>query len=400
MEPTGSAATASVESGMSDAAASRDLHAVADALRSERPRILEGWLATARAQPFHAAQPAATVSDDIPRLFDALVDLIGRASSVGEAVAPPRQDDLVETAARSHAAARAEQGLRPPDIAIEFRILRQEISHGLARQISDTLPASDVVVGIAVISDGIDAAITVALDALSRRIETLREEFLATTLHDMRQPVAVIASALHVLARHLRTADGAHVDDPEIIADAIAAAAEVSHSVDTLADASQVAMGAVTTDLELVDLAQLVDEAIEAIERSDRPRLEVRPVVGQRPLMVDCDSRLLRRALLNLITNALKYSSPGTVTIRSGGDGVMRWVEVIDQGIGLTSDELGRAFERYGRSPRARQMGVSGLGLGLYAARGIARALGGDVQLASDGPDRGARAVLTLPAAG
>ena len=170
---------------------------------SERGAILAEWLVVASAQPFHAGRPDSAVSDHIPRLFDALVERIAASGPPGAMVPGPLDDDPVTRAATAHAAARAEQGLSPTDISVEFRLLRQEVTRSLARSISDALPAGDVVIASGYVNDGIDAAISVALATLTQRIETLREEFLATTLHDLRQPMTVVSVALHLLDRRL-----------------------------------------------------------------------------------------------------------------------------------------------------------------------------------------------------
>jgi signal transduction histidine kinase len=72
---------------------------------------------------------------------------------------------------------------------------------------------------------------------------------------------------------------------------------------------------------------------------------------------------------------------------------------VIDQGIGLEAHEVERLFERYSRADGARDRGIPGAGLGLYASRGIVRAHGGDLWLESDGRDKGTTAHVRLPLA-
>jgi signal transduction histidine kinase len=101
----------------------------------------------------------------------------------------------------------------------------------------------------------------------------------------------------------------------------------------------------------------------------------------------------------NLVGNAIKYSPPASrIEVALGpGEGKVAWLEVRDQGIGMTPEELERVFERFTRADRARERGTPGLGLGLYACRGIVTAHGGTIRMESEGPDRGTTVIVTLP---
>jgi signal transduction histidine kinase len=101
----------------------------------------------------------------------------------------------------------------------------------------------------------------------------------------------------------------------------------------------------------------------------------------------------------NLVGNALKYSpadQPVEVVI-GPGEGPTARIAFRDRGIGMAPEELDRVFERFARTDRARHSGAAGLGLGLYACRGIVTAHGGTIVVTSDGYDRGTTVVVTLP---
>ncbi len=102
--------------------------------------------------------------------------------------------------------------------------------------------------------------------------------------------------------------------------------------------------------------------------------------------------RRVLQVLLNLVTNAIRYSpAQSTVTIETGGDTLQAWIAVCDEGQGLTLDQTARVFEKFERLGRT---GDGGSGLGLYISRRLARAMGGDLTVA---PGPGARFLLTLP---
>ena len=218
-----------------------DLTHVADSLALRRDEILERWLAAASRQPFHLERPAGAVADHIPRLFDALVALLRRDPGADGRAVAPLDDPAVLDEAGAHAQVRFEQGLGPVAVVTEFRLLRQEIARSLGTMLDDDVQPFDVVGGLAMVGDALDGAATIGLTALSDRIESLRETFLATTLHDMRQPITLLEGSLVLADRW------AKADDPDLervrerITDALAASIELVSMVDTLSDASLVA---------------------------------------------------------------------------------------------------------------------------------------------------------------
>lgn len=373
-----------------------NLRPVADALANRRDRILAAWLAAASGQPFHVAHPDRAVADHVPELLDAVLGVLRRSVREDDLQAP-LDDATVIQAARSHARARFEQGLGPVAVATEFRLLRHEISRGLTDAL-DEASARDVLAGQAVVDDALDGAVAVGLDALSGRIESLREEFLATTLHDIRQPVTLLTGSLDLASRWLAEPEPDASRIADILAGAVVAAGEVSMMLDTLGDATRIAMGALEPDLEPVDLERVVSDAVALLEPDARARVEVENLSAARLLGL-WDAPLLRRVVLNLVGNGLKYSPAGSAVNvmldRAGADDAC--LTVVDHGMGLEDGEAAALFERFARGERARVGGIPGLGLGLYACRGIVLAHGGTIALTSDGPGHGARVVVTLP---
>jgi signal transduction histidine kinase len=375
-----------------------DLGPVADALIAQRAAILDRWARAAARQPFHRDRPDEAVSDHIPKLLDAVVAVLHRSDTQDVGPGAPLDDDAVTAAAVDHAQIRFDQGLGPVAIVTEFRILRQEIGRAMYSEIAPESGTSDVVAGMTLVGDALDGAATVALSALSDRIETLRESFLATTLHDVRQPITLVEGSLHLADRWLAepVPDIARVT--EVVHDALLATTELVMMVDTLSDASRVAMGALQADLEPASLEHIVRDVIGALGADGRERVRLELEAGDH-LIGLWDPRLLSRLVANLIGNALKYSPAGEpVNVSLGrADGSMARMEVRDRGIGMTPDELERVFERFARADRARDSGAPGLGLGLYACRGIVTAHGGTIAVRSDGPEQGTSVTVTLP---
>jgi signal transduction histidine kinase len=383
---------------IADVVAPADMSEVADALAAGRDRILAAWLDAASRQPFHESRPEGAVADHIPPLFDAIVDLLRRSTDASGAPPAPLDDEDVAREARAHARARFEQGLGPVSVVTEFRLLRHEISRAIGALLDDHARPSDVVAGLALVGDALDGAATIGLSALSDSIETTREAFLATILHDIRQPVTLVEGSLHLSDRWLRTAPVDTERVHESVGDALAATIELVAMIDTLSDASRLVLGGMLADLEPASLAALVRTAVDAFGAAARERIVVDAPPGG-TLIGLWDASLVQRLVTNLIGNAVKYSPHGTqvrVTVEPGAPGYARLI-VADEGLGMAPDEIATAFDRFARGSRTRQAGIPGLGLGLYACRGIVTAHEGTIRIESDGPDRGTTVTVELP---
>jgi two-component system, OmpR family, sensor kinase len=239
-------------------------------------------------------------------------------------------------------------------------------------------------------------------DLLARLQEALRRQraFVADAGHELRTPLAVLRTELELAARRHRTR--------EELLDTITNATEETDRLARLAE-------------ELLFLARSEDQAIDRrddvrllplLERSAeaiRARAADRGVTvtsdGANAGTAAVDPDLLRRALDNLLENALRYAPPqSTVTLRvqrdDGGDGDDEWIEieVIDEGPGFPPEFLPHAFERFRRADDARSRADGGAGLGLAIVLAVARAHGGTAT-AGNGPTGGAVVTLRIPRA-
>ncbi len=375
-----------------------ELGEVAAALTRERDAILHAWLEAARLQAFHVGRRERAVADNIPMLFDALVALLQRSAPRWVEPGPPLEDPAILRAAQEHARVRFEQGLQPADVVTEFRLLRQEIGRALRFHLADRAPLSDVLAAELLVHDALDGAISVALDAITTHIEEVREDFLATTLHDVGQPLTAVKGSIGLALRELQHPP---LDREQLARTLGRAAAETERLwalLADLADRSRLALGRHDVHLDALDLSALVRAVVERVDPEEARRVVI--VDAVHPMTVRGDARLLARVLDNLLSNALKYSAPlGRVTVALAREADRAQVAVQDTGIGLTADELEGLFRRYARAGSAVARGVPGDGLGLYLSRGIVEAHGGRLWLESPGRDQGTTAHLVLPTA-
>ncbi len=210
----------------------------------------------------------------------------------------------------------------------------------------------------------------------------------------LRKPLSrIIANADSISAQldgPLRT------DYAEYAGDIANAGRHLLSLVDDLADLSAVERDDFEVEAEPIDLADIARRAAgllavrasEADVRIDKPKAdESLPATGE--------FRRVLQIMVNLIGNALRYSPPGgSVWVRLEREGALGCVIVADQGKGIAAEDHARIFEKFGRVDPSEP---GGSGLGLYIARRLARAMGGDITVDS-APGQGARFVLTLPA--
>jgi PAS domain S-box-containing protein len=224
----------------------------------------------------------------------------------------------------------------------------------------------------------------------------LKDEFLATLSHELRTPLTVVLGWARMLVR-------AEVE-PDRVSHALSViernAMAQARLVDDLLDLSLMTRGQLRLKIAEIDVASLVNDALEAIAPSAQAK-GVTLHVELPPLpRIRVDAERLRQVIWNLLTNAIKFTPSGgavTVTSAATGDGVL--VTVQDTGQGIAPDFLPLVFDPFLQGESGTTRGVAGLGLGLTIVRRIVEAHGGRVEAASEGLGRGATFRLHLPAA-
>jgi signal transduction histidine kinase len=225
------------------------------------------------------------------------------------------------------------------------------------------------------------------------RLSQLRADFVSLVSHELRSPMAAVIGAARTLQDRWRMLSA---DQREsflaLIGDETSRLAEL---VGDVLDTSRIEAGTFSYRFEEVDLANLVDEAVEAAELAQQEVAVVASVRGGLPA-IRGDRARLRQVLGNLIENAVKYSPEGgeVRVSAAAGNGAVQ-IDVRDSGPGIPRDQQARIFEKFGRVdvPGASKPGT---GLGLFIARSIAEAHGGSLDVTS-GLEPGATFRLTLP---
>ncbi len=226
--------------------------------------------------------------------------------------------------------------------------------------------------------------------------EKVRDALLASLSHDLRTPLSAIAGA----ASSLRTL-GERMSDEErvdLLTSIEEETARLSRFVANLLDMSRIEAGGLKVGRDLVDVADVVQGAVER-SRKAFPKQPVRVNLAPDLPFVHGDDKLLEQVLFNLLDNAHKYAADGGATIHARRDGDDVVLSVTDEGPGIRPADLEKVFEKFYRGGRADGR-KPGTGLGLSICRGLVQAMGGTILAQSPAVRRkGTRIVIRMPAA-
>ncbi|KAB8139662.1 HAMP domain-containing histidine kinase [Chloroflexia bacterium SDU3-3] len=237
----------------------------------------------------------------------------------------------------------------------------------------------------------VGAVISVRDMTQAQQLRQLREEYLALVSHDLRAPLSVMMGYAQLLVRRLEphglTREIGHAQ--MMLESGLRMNAMIQDILDHGQTTPQIDVGIQTpTDLALI-VQQMIDQTVQPDQR-DRIVLDAPPT-----LPITINQLQISRVLVNLLTNALKFSSPEQmVHIQVRQQAAEAQIRVTDQGIGMAPDELLHAFESGYRAKDVDK--ITGHGLGLYSSRLIVEAHGGQIWVES-AVGQGTTVTLTLP---
>ncbi|HVY06583.1 MAG TPA: ATP-binding protein, partial [Burkholderiales bacterium] len=228
-----------------------------------------------------------------------------------------------------------------------------------------------------------------------READRRKDEFLATLSHELRNPLAPVRNALHLLRRGDHSA--ASIANIHEIMER-----QINHLVrlvDDLLEMSRVNQGRFELRKEQIDLSGIIYSAIETSRPLiDAAEHELEISFPDSPISVDGDPVRLAQILSNLLNNAAIYTrSGGRIRVEARQLDGMAVVRVRDNGAGIAARDIDRIFEMFGRGERKPSQEQEGLGIGLAIARRLAEMHGGTLVAASEGPGRGSEFTLSIP---
>lgn len=229
------------------------------------------------------------------------------------------------------------------------------------------------------------------LEAVERR----RLELVGDVAHELRTPLATLQGSIEGLL------DGVVQASPETWARLDGEVGRLRRLVDDLEELSRAEARQIPLQLQAIAPADVLGAAVELLEPSFVEKgvsLETNAPSSLPLVRADRDRAV--QVLTNLLSNALRYTSaPGRVTVTARAEeGVMRF-SVVDSGVGLSSAELLRVFERFYRTDRSRSRAAGGSGIGLTISRALVEAMGGRIWAESPGAGQGSTFSFELPLA-
>ena len=227
-------------------------------------------------------------------------------------------------------------------------------------------------------------------------LDRMKSDFVSTVSHELRSPLAVIEGFAKTLVEHFDEID--RETERESIEIILKKAIALEGMIENILDMSRIEEGRLEVRLEPLDVVELCD-----LVRADQERLAERhEVTLETPtgeITVVADREKVEVALGNLVRNAVKFSPDGgkvAILVREAGG--MAEIEVTDYGIGITTGEQERVFDRFYQVDRGETRSFQGSGLGLYITRELVEAMGGTVTAESE-PGLGSTFRFTLPLA-
>jgi GAF domain-containing protein/CheY-like chemotaxis protein len=236
----------------------------------------------------------------------------------------------------------------------------------------------------------------------SREVEVAsqhKSQFLANMSHELRTPLNAIIGVSEMLLEDAR--DFKREDEVEPLERVLRAARHLLALINDILDLSKIEAGRMELHLESFPLAPLIQDVMNTIEPLARKNSNHIVVDTEQEIgTIYADQIRFRQALLNLASNANKFTENGTVTIaarpqhQDGHDWIT--VAVTDTGIGMTAEQMGRLFQEFSQADSSTTRKYGGTGLGLAISRHFCRMMGGDITVESE-PGAGSTFTIRLP---
>jgi GAF domain-containing protein/DNA-binding response OmpR family regulator len=226
-----------------------------------------------------------------------------------------------------------------------------------------------------------------------------KSQFLASMSHELRTPLNAIIGVTEMLLEDAQ--EFKRADELEPLGRVVRAARHLLALINDILDLSKIEAGRMELALETFPLAPLIEDVAKTIEpmaqkNGNRLLVDCPPELGS----VHADQIRVRQVLLNLASNANKFTEHGTVTVAAraqqadGRDGIA--IAVTDTGIGMSEEQIGRLFQEFSQADAATTRKYGGTGLGLAISRHFCRLMGGDITVESK-PGAGSTFTVVLP---
>jgi PAS domain S-box-containing protein len=222
-----------------------------------------------------------------------------------------------------------------------------------------------------------------------------KDDFLAILAHELRNPLAPIRTATHLLK--MPGAAGRVADQARDMIER--QVGNLTRLVDELLDVSRISQGKIQLVKEPIEIATIVMHAVEAAHPLVELRKHVLTVrLPPEPLWLEADPIRLEQVVVNLLNNAAKYTEPGgRIDVEASREGTQIILRVKDTGVGIAPDMLPHVFEMFTQADHSLDRTQGGLGIGLTLVRSLVGLHGGEITGHSDGLGKGSEFIVCLP---
>ncbi|MBI1380798.1 MAG: PAS domain S-box protein [Planctomycetaceae bacterium] len=223
----------------------------------------------------------------------------------------------------------------------------------------------------------------------------MKDVFLATLAHELRNPLAPISNGLQLI--RLARGDWSVVEKARALMDR--QIRQMVRLVDDLMDASRIATGKIQLRIERVDVATVVNSAVEtSLPLIESLGHDLSIALPPSPLLVEVDPTRLAQVLSNLLNNSAKHTKrKAQISLRAEQQGNELLVSVKDTGVGIAAAHLPRVFDMFSQVDQSWEGAQGGLGIGLALVKSLVELHGGTVEARSEGAGQGAEFVVRIP---
>jgi signal transduction histidine kinase/CheY-like chemotaxis protein len=367
--------------------------------------IVDHWASrAAEEQPDASRVHEQVLLDHLPKLLQTL------GQSLADPAGPlPRP---LSDSAAEHGQQRWQAGWSLAEVVRDYQILRLVIVEQLETELQRSLLTREILaIGLA-LDESIAASIAAYVQhrdgafkqieenlrdqaAQLRAVDRRKNEFLAVLAHELRNPLAPILNTVEML-KLVEPADANMQQANGIIERQVK---QMVRLVDDLLDLTRVAEGKIELRRTTFDLAAAVARAIQTVTPLfEAQNHQLSASLPTEPLRIEGDQDRIVQILVNLLTNAGKYTDKGgrihLTAAREDGEVVLR---VRDNGVGIEREMLGRVFDMFTQIDHSLPRSRGGLGIGLTLVRQLVELHGGRVSAQSEGRNRGSEFIVRLP---
>lgn len=234
-----------------------------------------------------------------------------------------------------------------------------------------------------------------------KELDKIKNEFISVTSHELRTPMTAIRSYAWMALHKSDTPLSKNLE--KYIIRILLSTERMINLVNDMLSISRIESNRIEINLEPVDLISLCKDIVDEVYYSKATDKDIKFILLEQPIhKVLADPEKLRQVLLNIIGNALKFSPPnGKITIGFFADGKVVETSIKDEGFGISKEDLGRLFQKFGRLDNSYTATASsgGSGLGLYISKSLVELMHGRIWASSGGEGKGSTFTFSLPVA-